>query len=216
MISLNQGQILKQIISRLQENNYIPFYGIIDSKFFQVPQSRPRFFMIAFRKDLGISSFIFPNPSYPEIHIENIIEKGDYSIPISSKWHEYIDYYAGRINDQQLSFILPKTRISLERSDHNIDYDNCIYQIRSSGIRAISVKRPFPTLAVSASGGGAMIPVYTKERRHLSLLEIKRLMGFPDHFSFPVSRTSAIKQLANSVCPSVIKHLGLKISELLC
>lgn len=163
IISLNKGQILKQIISSLQENDYIPFYGIIDSKFFQIPQSRPRFFMIAFRKDLGISSFVFPKPNYPEVHIENIIETGDYSIPISRKWHEYIDYYAGRINDKQLSFVLPKTRIILERVDHNIDYDNCIYQIRSSGIRAISVKGPFPTLAVSASGGGAMIPVYRKK-----------------------------------------------------
>ncbi len=216
IISLNQGQILKQILESFRENNYIPFYSIIDSKFFQVPQSRPRFFMIAFRKDLGISSFTFPKTNYPEINIENIIENGDNSIPISSKWHEYIDYYAGRIDAKQLSFDLPKTRINLERADHNVDYDNCIYQIRSSGIRAISVKRPFPTLAVSVSGGGAMIPVYTKERRHLSLLEIKRLMGFTDYFSFPVSRTSAIKQLANSVCPSVIKHIGIKISELFC
>lgn len=215
IINLDKGQILKQITDSLKQNNYIPFYSIIDSKFFKVPQSRPRFFMIAFRKDLGISSFNFPNPTYPEVNVGNIIEKGDYSIPISSKWHEYIDYYAGRIDSKQLSFVLPKTRITLERVDHNVDYDNCIYQIRSSGIRAISVKRPFPTLAVSASGGGAMIPVYTKERRHLSLLEIQRLMGFPDHFSFPVSRTSAIKQLANSVCPSVIKHIGMTISELL-
>lgn len=96
-----------------------------------------------------------------------------------------------------------------------MDLDNCIYQMRSSGIRAISIKRPFPTFAVSISGGGAMIPVYSKERRHLSLLEIKRLMGFPDNFHFPVSRTSAIKQLANAVCPPVIQSIGETISRVL-
>ncbi len=65
-----------------------------------------------------------------------------------------------------------------------------------------------PTFAVSVSGGGAMIPVYSKERRHLSLIEMKRLMGFDDNFEFPVSRTNAIKQLANAVCPAVIRSIG--------
>ena len=52
-----------------------------------------------------------------------------------------------------------------------------------------------------------MIPVYSKERRHLSLIEMKRLMGFNDNFRFPVSRTNAIKQLANAVCPPVISSI---------
>jgi len=65
-----------------------------------------------------------------------------------------------------------------------------------------------PTFAVSVSGGGAMIPVYSKERRHLSLIEMKRLMGFDDDFIFPVSRTNAIKQLANAVCPPVIHSIA--------
>ncbi len=85
--------------------------------------------------------------------------------------------------------------------------------MRSSGIRAISIQKPFPTFAVSVSGGGAMIPVYSKERRHLSLLEIKRLMGFADDYYFPVSRTAAIKQLSNAVCPPVIKHIGINITK---
>jgi hypothetical protein len=55
---------------------------------------------------------------------------------------------------------------------------------------------------------GAMIPVYSKERRHLSLIEMKRIMGFDDNFEFPVSRTNAIKQLANAVCPLVICSIG--------
>ena len=52
-----------------------------------------------------------------------------------------------------------------------------------------------------------MIPVLTKERRHLSVLEMKRIMGFPDTFSFGISRTDSIKQLANAVCPPVISAI---------
>ncbi len=84
--------------------------------------------------------------------------------------------------------------------------------MRSSGIRAISIQKPFPTFAVSVSGGGAMIPVYSKERRHLSLLEIKRLMGFADDYYFPVSRTAAIKQLSHAVYLPVIGTLPMVVS----
>ena len=55
------------------------------------------------------------------------------------------------------------------------------------------------------SGGGAHIPILSKERRHLSVNEMKRVMGFPDDYDFSaVSRTDAAKQLANAVCPPVI------------
>ena len=92
---------------------------------------------------------------------------------------------------------------------------DCVFQIRSSGIRAISLDQPFPTFAVSNSGGGAMIPVLSQERRHLNLIEMKRIMGFPDNFIFPVSRTDSIKQLANAVVPQVIESIGKDIQSVL-
>ena len=117
--------------------------------------------------------------------------------------------------EKDLPFELPKTRRRLERADKEVDLNNCIYQLRSSGVRAISVNRPLPTLAVSISGGGAMIPIYSKEKRHLSVLEMQRIMGFPDEFIFPVSRTSSIKGLANAVCPPVIYAIGKEITSAL-
>ena len=60
-----------------------------------------------------------------------------------------------------------------------------------------------------------MIPVYTGERRHLNLTEMKRIMGFPDSFRFNVARTHAIKQLANAVCPPVIASIGEDIHKAL-
>jgi DNA (cytosine-5)-methyltransferase 1 len=211
IIRLEKGEVLKQIISEFEKIGYDCNHTVLDSKHFGIPQSRPRFVFVATRKDLGVPNFNFSFSHQKEVSVESIIERGDNSIPVSDRWNQYIDYYSGRIAAPDLNFTLPKTRVKIERADANIDLDNCIYQIRSSGIRAISVKRPFPTFAVSVSGGGAMIPVYSKERRHLSVLEIKRLMGFPDNYSFPVSRTHSIKQLSNAVCPPVIENIGNKI-----
>lgn len=42
-----------------------------------------------------------------------------------------------------------------------------------------------------------------------------RMMGFPDEFEFPVSRSKAMKQLGNSVCVDVVYHVARKVKEYL-
>lgn len=93
-------------------------------------------------------------------------------------------FISKKINIDEVPFNIPKTRKSLERVSKNCDLFDCVLQMRSSGVRAYSIDTQFPTFAVSVSGGGAMIPILTKERRHLSLLEMKRLMGLPDTLNF--------------------------------
>ena len=94
-----------------------------------------------------------------------------------------------------MTFELPKTRKRLERVSNNCDLNDCVFQIRSSGIRVYSLDDAFPIFAVSNSGGGAMIQVLSRERRHLSLIERRRIMGFPECFDLSdISRTDAIKQ----------------------
>lgn len=208
------GQTLEMIQSTLIQKGYTVFSKILDSAFFGVPQSRPRLYIVAFdQKIFGNIRFSFPKESTTPQKMRSIIKHGDYSIPISKKWEEYIDYYTGAISEEDLSFPLPKTRKSLERIAENCDLNDCVFQIRSSGIRAYSMDAPFPTFAVSNSGGGAMIPVLSKERRHLNLVEMKRIMGFPDTYCFDVSRTDSIKQLANAVCPPVISAIYKQIAH---
>lgn len=43
--------------------------------------------------------------------------------------------------------------------------------------------------------------------RLLSLNEARRLMGFPDNFVFPVSKTQAFKQLGNAAVPPVVEEV---------
>ncbi len=211
LVMINKGEVMKDILTTLDNGGYHVSYEILDSSNFGVAQARKRVYIIGQRKDIANPFFQFTKKIKPKINFRSIIEKGDNSIPISEKWNKYIDFYSGKIQETEVGFELPKTRKKLERIDVSADLNNCVLQIRSSGIRALSIDKPFPTFAVSISGGGAMIPVYTGERRHLSLLEMKRLMGFPDNFKFPISRTNSIKQLANAVCPPVIQSIGRDI-----
>ncbi|MDO8335164.1 MAG: DNA cytosine methyltransferase [Candidatus Saccharibacteria bacterium] len=205
--SFQDGTLLASTLKEITALGYAVFSGVLDSAKFGVPQQRRRLFIVAFRNDLAVKNFHFPHGDKTTSPFRNFIASNDFSIPISKKWEQYIDLYSGSKRLDELDFLPPKTRLSLERADIGLDLTDCIFQMRSSGIRALSIDKPLPTFAVSISGGGAMIPVYSKERRHLNLTEMKRLMGFPDDFKFPVSRTSAVKQLANAVTPPVIHSI---------
>jgi len=211
-----RGDTLSKIINELERMEYSVFTKIIDSSEFGLPQSRLRLYIVAFRNnEFSNVNFSFPTGNSTRKTVRDILNHGDNSIPISNKWHEYIDLYTNKKNIEALSFAPPKTRIKLERKAADCNLDDCILQIRSSGIRAYSLDGQFPTFAVSNSGGGAMIPVLTKERRHINLTEMKRLMGFGDNFVFTINRTDSIKQLANAVCPPVIHELFDDITKVL-
>ena len=208
LIRHDKGKTYQTIYSHLEQLGYNVYTKVLDSAFFGVPQSRPRVYIIGFKKDIFLDSeMVFTEKRTKKVGLRNHLNSGDYSIPISDKWQEYIDLYTNRKTRDEMSFELPKTRVALERVSPNCNLNDCVFQIRSSGIRAYSLDEPFPTFAVSNSGGGAMIPVLSKERRHLNLVEMKRIMGFPEHFEFPTARTDSIKQLANAVCPPVIESI---------
>jgi len=77
----------------------------------------------------------------------------------------------------------------------------------------------------NAKANGAMVQdlfrpgwtVTTRERffitnkikfRRLSVLELSRMMGFPDGYEFQGSKTAQVRQIGNAVCPPVAKALA--------
>jgi len=215
-ISHQAGKSFSFLLKQFDKLGYDVHTEILDSAYFNIPQSRKRFYLVAFRKSYNSLFFaITKKQSLEVVSFRKYIAHNDYSIPISEKWERYIDLYTGKIALNQINFDVPKTRLTLERINRGVELEDCVLQMRSSGIRACSIDAPLPTFAVSHSGGGAMIPGYSKERRHLNLTEIKRIMGFSDDFKFNVSRTDAIKQLSNAVCPAVVSSVGMDIQTFL-
>jgi DNA (cytosine-5)-methyltransferase 1 len=205
------GRTLGYLVDTLSSLRYDVHFEVLNSAFFGVPQSRPRLYVIAIAPRMSGLLLNITKKRTPPEPFRAYLQSGDFSIPISDRWQEYIDLYTAKKQLSQMTFQVPKTRVSVERVNKGANLEDCVLQLRSSGIRACSIDAPLPTFAVSHSGGGAMIPVYTGERRHLSLSEMKSLMGFPSSFRFPVARTHAIKQLANTVCPAVITSLAQDI-----
>ena len=209
LVHHDRGQTYKTIIKSLESAGYYMSPVILDSSLFGVPQSRSRIYIIGLLESVyGKREIHYKKQLTSRTALRPFLIPGDYSIPISKKWNSYIDLYTGAKSESELDFDVPRTRKCLEKVAHGCDVSDCILQVRSSGVRALSLDEPFPTFTVLNSGGGAHIPILTKERRHISIAEIKRIMGFPDWYDFSVvSRTDAAKQLANAVCPPVITSI---------
>lgn len=60
LINHNKGETFKFIQRRLNELDYSVFYNIVKASDFGVPQSRPRLFIVGFRKEEGVSDFTPP------------------------------------------------------------------------------------------------------------------------------------------------------------
>jgi DNA (cytosine-5)-methyltransferase 1 len=210
----NNGATYREIVKCLSDEGYSVSSVVLDSSYFGVPQSRSRIYIVCFRiSKYGNKQINFTMKKTPKTPLRPFIIPGDYSIPVSDKWQEYIDYYTGKKKAEDLTFRLTKTRATVERIAPGCDLCDCVFQVRSSGVRALSLDEPLPTLTVLNSGGGAHIPILSKERRHLSIAEMKSIMGFPAWYDFSaVSRTDAAKQLSNAVCPPVIESICNDIS----
>ena len=62
--------------------------------------------------------------------------------------------------------------------------------------------------AKGADGKRSMIiDSLTKRPRMATILECKRLMGFPDDFVLPVSKTQSYKQFGNSICVKILEEI---------
>lgn len=53
------------------------------------------------------------------------------------------------------------------------------------------------------------------EVKRIGVEQAKKMMGYPEDFILPVSRTQAMKQLGNSVCTNVVYHVAKKVKQYL-
>ena len=67
------GNTLKIILRTLEEIGYNVYYKVLVASHYGVPQARERIYIIGFRKDLEITNFTFPKPSYKEIYLKDIL-----------------------------------------------------------------------------------------------------------------------------------------------
>lgn len=190
-LKINGGEFYRHFINTL-ERTHITTTHILNSKDFGTAQNRKRIFITG---HTNWTQTITHNKrgTYSKYVVEDILEP----------------------NPPESVHLTPSFNITI-RNKYTTRNPNKILRIgeingkKSQGYRLYSPKGLSATITANGGGLGAKTGLYfvnTKPRK-LSLLECKRLFGFPDSF-----HVKNIRQIGNSVCPNIIQSLGEDLNK---
>jgi len=192
------GNTLKVILRILDEIGYDAFYQVLVASHYGVPQARERIYIVAFRKDLGVTYFYFPKPTYKKIYVKDILEDDEITA-------EHI------INRKDIKF--------WERDQTPQLKPIQIGQINNGGQgeRIYSVNGHAITLSAYGGGAAGKTGAYlvNGKIRRLSPRECARVQGFPEWFKIPVSKSQTYKQFGNSISVPVVESIYSQILKVL-
>ena len=193
LVRHDNGRTLEVIVNTLDELGYDVHYKVLAASDFGVAQIRKRVYIVCFLKSLNIS-FQFPEPFSSDIALEDFLD---------SDVDEH--YFISRPD-----IVLYKPDLA-ERvhTTYRMGYIGNVGQ----GRRIYSTKGLSPTTVVSSRGpAGGTEAIYINGRvRRLTPNEVRRILGFPEGFSFPVSENHAYEQLGNSVAVPVLNLIAEQI-----
>ena len=197
LLEHDDGKSFLVVYNTLVPYGYTFKYRVMDSMDYgNVPQRRPRIFIVAFLDYEKCDMFQFPDKTKLTTHINDIL--------IRSVKHDDIYYYN-------------------KNSDYYEDLRNVVtdksalYRIYDSGV---SKKAHYicPTLLANMGTFPDRVPIILDDYgiRKITPYECLALQGYPKDFKFPkIPMPSAYKQCGNSVVVPVIRRIAEKIKEIM-
>ena len=188
---------IKHILTEILE--YDLHYKVLNSRFFGVPQNRPRVFLVGFDTP---TKFEFPEGYKESVFIRDILESDppEYTY-LSQQYYEGIERHRKRHEAKGNGFgylVLNKDGVANSLvlggmgRERNLVKDKVIKRWRK--------------------GNDKLEKKNIRGLRRLTIREYARCQGFPDDFVIDrVARVHAYRQIANSVSVPVIKNIADKI-----
>lgn len=196
----DDGKTLKIVRNKLDSISYRVFTKVLCASDFGIPQHRERLYIVAFKKDLKIKEFSFPEPLAEYKVIKDLLinqkdntVKGNYIITR--------DYEINKTVKTKERKLLRIGKIGDGRQ----------------GERIYSIMGQAATLSSQGGGLGGKTGLYVirKKVRKLYPRECARLMGFPDDFILADSQEKNYKQFGNSVVVDVVQAILNSIADTL-
>lgn len=180
LLTNDNGETFRIILENLNDLGYSVFHEVMDAQDYGLPQRRERILIVGFHPSLGIDSFTFPKGNTEiRVPINSILEHGPKGYSISKHLQE--------------NYLFKKD----DGKPQVVDFDSTI-QVNTLVASYHKIQRLTGTFVKDGETG----------LRLFSELELKRLMGFPEDFIVPVSRTQMYRQFGNSVAVPMIKAVA--------
>jgi len=199
LVSHDDGNTFKVIISNLEKRNYQVYYKILNTaEITGVPQHRERIYIVCLHKDLIPEKIRKKfNLDFPKIQKKKISDM--YETNIQDKY-----YYT----DSSSTWNLVKS---------NITKQNTIYQYRRVYVRE-NKSNECPTLTANMGTGGHNVPLILDNKgiRKLIPRECFNFQGFPSTYKLPsLSDASLYKLSGNAISVPVVELISERLLSLL-
>jgi len=209
LVSHKNGATLQIIQNKLKDLGYDIHWKVLSSLNFGLPQKRERWYCVGFDKK---TKFEFPKPIDGIIKLRSIVDVNDKSPSLSLTGFELerIKFHFENAHKQErVQHDNSKYESNTKKGKHGVySYQKPDGSLRFhvGDVAKTQIQESFyaclDTYAPTIIAGRT--PKLWDLERKLSVLEAKRLQGFPDDFIMPVSDNQAYKQLGNSVSVPVI------------
>lgn len=185
LVTHDKGNTFKTILKSLDEIGYKVFYKVLNAADFGVPQQRKRIYIVGLRKDLfGDVEFNFPEPTGKKAYINVYLEENAKGYSISEHLQQT---YLFKKDDGRPMIIDKNSKI----------------QVKTLVSTYHKIQRLTGTFVRDGETG----------LRLLTVSECKAIMGFPQDFIIPVSRTQMYRQMGNSVAIPAVAAVAKQIAK---
>ena len=200
----HKGKTLEVILGTLRQIGYVPFYAILNSRNYGVPQNRERIYIVSFRSDIAPDEFVFPDGNGSTPVIRDILDPA----PVPSKYY---------LSERYLQ-TLREHRARHEAAGHGFGYvvrdlDDVAGALVCGGMgreRNLVKDEREHSMTPTTNIKGA---INDESIRKMTPREWARLQGFPESFKLELADTHLYKQFGNSVSVPVIKAIAEQIKR---
>ena len=197
LVSLGKGEVLRRIIKDFAYAGYQTTWQVLNSADYGVPQKRMRFVMLGVRNDISDASPIFPpKPTHQDPKYKTR----------DSTLKPWLSVGKALVH-------IPEPEDAPEIPNHEFSK----YKLRFNGYlghRVINPNQPAPTVTGRGDEkGGVVVLHHPKNHRRMSVRELATVQSFPDDFVFEGTKTSAYRQIANAVPPTLGYAIGVMLSK---
>lgn len=186
--TIHKGETFKTIKNELETRGYYLSYKVIDSRYYNSPQSRQRIYIIC-NKNIA---YKFREIKYPIVPVSTII---DNSIT------DYFDYTKKYKLEKCSGKSMMKYKLINIKSGKGGRQGERIYDITKCG----------PTICASSGGPGAKTGFYEFDGkiRTLSVAETLKMFGFNETYKFDclTNKKDMLFYLGNSIVVNVVEEL---------
>ena len=193
----DDGRTFQVIYTTLVEHGYMLRYQpMATHEYANIPQTRRRIYIVAFRDYELCQRFKFPDP-----------------VPLTSTLDQFLDKH----EEQHEIYYFRADDAYNEYIRNNVIDDRYLYRVYNGALRKLTnSKSPTLTASMSTPRNAAVLKDAWGVRR-LTLRESLRLQGFPSDYYFPntIKLEDAYKQIGNSVSVPVIRSIAKQIYDVL-